>query len=204
MTVTLGKARYREGIGGRDSMEHALAWQGNAGTLYGLNMVYARPQIAQGTTATKAKTVAAADFVVGGRLFNKGATDDFWTIPAGITVAASSWQKYILMVDDAGVATVQEATQSTVSAAAVSFGNIATAAKAFPQNAWAPIITLLAASRAIFGVATVATDSTHTFIPGTTAFNATGITTTFIDGIDPLLLPLVYDQSGVLLVGRDI
>lgn len=203
MAVTLGKARYREAVGGRDSMEHALAWQGNAGTLYGLNMVYARPQIATATVTSKAKTVAAVDFVVGGQLFNKAATDNFWTL-AGTTVAISSWQKYLLCVDDAGTATVVECTQSTLSAAAVGFGNIAAQAKAQPINPWSPIITVLAASRCIFGVLTVATDSTHTFIPGTTLLGAAGITATFIDGIDPLLLPLVYDQSGTLLIGRDI
>lgn len=203
MTVTLGIARYKEAIEGRDSMGRALAWQGNAGTLYGLNMVYARPQIARGTTAAKVKTVAAVDFVVGGTLFNKGATDDFWTL-SGTTVAASSWQKYVLLVSDAGSASIQEATQSTVSAAAVSFGNITASAKAFPANPWAPIISMLASSKAIFGVLTIATDSTHTFIPGTTALNATGITATFVDGIDPLLLPLVYNETGTMLLGRDI
>lgn len=203
MAIVLGKARYREAVGGRDSMEHALAWQGNASTLYGLNMVYARPQIATATVTSQAKTVAAVDFVVGGRLFNKAATDNFWTL-AGATVAISSWQKYILLVDDTGAASVQEATQSTVSAAAVSFGNITAQAKAQPQNPWAPIITVLVASKAIFGVLTVATNASTTFVPGTTLLGAAGITATFIDGIDPLLLPLVYDQSGTLLIGRDI
>jgi hypothetical protein len=37
---------------------------------------------------------------------------------------------------------------------------------------------------AIVGVLTVATDSTHTFTPGTTLLGAAGITATYIDGID--------------------
>ena len=51
----------------------------------------------------------------------------------------------------------------------------------------------------IVGVLTVATYSTHTFTPGTTALNATGITATFVDGIDPTLLPLIGDGSSNLI-----
>lgn len=198
MAVVLGKAVYREAIIGRDGMERALAWQGNAGSLYGLNMVYARPIVATGTTTSKVKTTAAADFVVGGTIFNKAATDDFWTL-SGAVVAISSWQKYILCVDDGGVATALEATQSNVSAAAVTFGNIAAAAKAFPQNPWAPLITILSASRCVFGVLTVATNASTTFTPGTTLLGAAGITATYINGLDPLLLPLVYGDRNQLL-----
>lgn len=203
MTVTLGKARYREEIIGRDAMERALAWQGNAGALYGLNMVYARPIVATATVTSKVKTTAAVDFVVGGTLFNKAATDNLWTL-SGAVVPVSSWQKYLLCVDDAGTATAVECAASSVSAAAVGFGNITPAAKAFPQNPWAALISVLAASRCIFGVLTVATNGSTTFTPGTTLLGAAGITATYIDGLDPLLLPLVYNENGSLLLGRDI
>lgn len=203
MTVTLGQAKYREAIIGRDGMERALAWQGNAGALYALNMVYARPIVATATVTSQVKTTNTVDFVIGGRLFNKAATDNFWTL-SGAVVAVSSFQKYLLCVDDAGVATAVECTPSTVNAAGVTFGNIAAAAKANPQNPWAPLITVLAASRCIFGVLNVATNASTTFTPGTTLLGAAGITSTFIDGIDPLLSPLLYTEKGTLLVGRDI
>ena len=205
MAITLSLAKYKE-LGGRDSLERASIWQGNAGSIYGLNAVYAASGAAQATTATQAKTVNTTPYTVGGRLFSKGATDNFWTLGvagSATVVAASSWQKYLLCVDDAGAATVVEGTQSTVSAAAVTWGNIAAAQGANPKNLWASLISVLNASRCIFAVATVATDSTHTFTPGTTAFNGTGITTTFIDGIDSSLYPLMANESG-LLVGLKI
>lgn len=202
MAITLGKAFYKELIVGRDSMERALAWQSNASTLYGLNMVYAKPSIAQATTTTKAKTTAAANYVVGGNLFNLAISDNFWTLGvagSNTTVAANSFQKYFLMVTDAGVASVQEATQSTASLAQVSFGNIAAAAGANPKNPWAPLIAMLNGSQAIFGYISVSTGAS-TFVPGTTALATGGGTTvTFTDGIDPLLLPLVYNERSLLL-----
>lgn len=202
MTVSLSKAVYRESVLGRDGMERALAWQGNAGALFSLNCVYAACGAAQATTTTAAKTVNSAQFTVGGKLFTKGATDNFWVL-SGATVPVASFQKYALCVDDSLAASVQEATPSTVSAAAVTWTNVSAAAKAVPQNLWAPLATILSSSKAIFAILTIATDATHTFIPGTTALNATGITATFNDGIDPALNPLIYNERGLLL-GKDI
>ena len=203
MAVALSKATYRDSvIGGHDGMDRALAWQSNAGTIFGLNAVYAASGAAQATTTTQAKTVNATAYTVGGKLFSKGATDNFWTLGgagSATTVAASSFQKYALCVDDTGAATVQEALQSTVSAAAVTWQNVTAMAKANPQNPWAPIISILNGSRAIFAILTIATDSTHTFIPGTTALNAAGITATFNDGIDPALMPVIQNERAQLL-----
>ena len=203
MTVAQTFARYRE-IDGRDSMGRASIWQGNAGAYFGNNAVYVDPALAIATTTTQIKTTASAQFTVGGKLFTKAATDNFWTFGvagSNTTVAVGSVQKYAVCVDDAGVATVQEATQAAT-AAAVSWANVAAQAKANPQNLWAPLITILAASRCVFGIVTVTTDATHTFIPGTTAFNATGITTTFNGGIEPALNPIIANERG-LIAGRD-
>lgn len=205
MAITLSLAKYKE-LGGRDSLERASIWQGNAGSIYGLNAVYAAAGAAQATTTTQAKTVNATAYTVGGRLFSKAATDNFWTLgsaSSATVVAVNSWQKYLLCVDDTGAATVVEGTQSTVNAASVGWGNIAAAQGANPKNMWAALISVLNGSRCIFSVLTVATDATHTFTPGTTALNATGITSTFIDGIDSTLFPLMANESG-LLVGLKI
>lgn len=201
MTISFSSVKFRE-TSGRDSLERASLWQGNAGTAFGLNCAYSGAGCATATTTSKAKIVNTTAYTVGGKILSKGATDNFWTL-AGTTVAASSWQKYLLLIDDAGAASIQEGTQSTVSAAAVSWGNVTAAAKAFPQNPWAPLISILSASKAILGVLTIATDSTHTFVPGTTLLGAAGITATFIDGIDPSLMPLMANDSG-LLIGQSI
>lgn len=205
MTIVLGQQRYREQIIGRDSADRGFAWQSNASTLYGLSMVYSKPGIGQATTTTKARTTAAANFAVGGTLFNLASSDNFWTLGvagSNTTVAANSFQKYFFLVSDTGVAFVQEATQSSSSLANVTFANIAAAAGANPKNPYAPLITMLANSQALFGYMTVATGAS-TFIPGTTVLATGGGTTiTFIDGLDPLLLPLIYFERGPLLVGQ--
>lgn len=205
MAVALTLARYRE-VDGRDSMARASIWQGNAGALFDNNVVYVDPALAVATTATQIKTTATAGFTVGGGLYSKAATDNFWTFgvagTSATTVAVSSFQKYAVCVDDAGVATVQEATQSTISAAAVTWGNVTAQAGANPKNPWAALVSILYANRCIFGIVTVATDATHAFIPGTTAFNATGITTTFRGSIDPALNPVIANERG-LIAGRD-
>src|SRR5438132_506365 len=108
MTVVLSTAKYRE-VGGRDALERASIWAGNAGTLFGLNAAYAACGAGIATTATKVRSNAATAFTIGGQLFSKASTDNLWTLSGGV-VPVSSWQKYALMIDDAGVATVQEAT----------------------------------------------------------------------------------------------
>lgn len=199
MTITLSQAKFRE-VDGRDSMARASIWQGNAGSIYGLNVVYAAPTVATATVTSQVKTTTTVQYTVGGRLFSKANTDNFWTL-AGTTVAISAFQKYLLCVDDAGAATVVEGTQAAT-AATVTWTNVSPQAKAFPQNPWAALISILNASRCIFGVLTVATDATHTFIPGTTLLGAAGITATYIDGLDSTLFPLLANERG-LLAGKD-
>lgn len=129
----------------------------------------ALPALAQGTTATKAKTVNSVNYFSAGVPKTKAGTDDLWTL-SGTTVAVSSFQKYLLLLDAAGTASVQEGVQSTVGASSVKFGQ------------------LPASGKAIIGILTIATDASHTFVPGTTALNAAGITATFSDGLDPAIL----------------
>ena len=197
MAVVNVLARFRE-VDGRDSMARASIWQGNAGTLFGNNVVYADPVLAIATVTSQVKTTAVAPYTVGGSLYSKGITDNFWTLGAAgaaTTVAINSWQKYALCVDDAGVATVVEATQSTVSALAIRWDNVTPLAGTFPKNPWAALAAILNASRCVFGILTVATTS-GTFIPGTTLLGAAGITATLKGSIDPSLNPILANETG--------
>lgn len=176
----------------RRSMEKASVELANAGMAYMLNMPLSSGAIAIATTTTKVKTAATITYSINGQPLSLSATDNFWTL-AGAVVAASSWQKYLLLVDASGTASIQEATQSLISAAAVSYANISGLGK------WAPLLTILNAGKIIAGFLTVATDATHTFTPGTTALGATGITTTYTNWMDPYLTPLLANQTGVLM-----
>lgn len=199
MAVAQVLARFRE-IDGRDSMGRASIWQGNAGTLFGNNVVYSDPVLAIATVTSQVKTTATAPYTVGGSLFSKVATDNLWTLGVAgslTTVAINSWQKYALCIDDVGVATVVEAKQSTVSAVAVTWENVTPLAGTFPKNQWAALCAILNASRCIFGVMTVQT-TTGTFIPGTTLLGAAGITTTFKGSIDPSLNPILANERGLV------
>lgn len=198
MAIALGKAVYREAIIGRDSMERAMAWQGAAGTLFGLSQVYADPGLAVATVTSQVKSTNSAQYLIAGVGKTKAATDNFWTL-AGTTVAVSSFQKYALLVDDTGAASVQEATQNTVSLASVSWANVTPLAKAVPQNPWAPLLAMLNQSKCVFGILSIATNSSTTFVPGTTLLGAAGITATFNWSIDPVLLPMIYNDKNLLL-----
>jgi lysophospholipase L1-like esterase len=125
---------------------------------------FGRAACAIATVTSQAKTTNQVDYAISGQVFRLAASDNFWTL-TGSVVAISSWQKYLLMVDGSGVATVQAGLASTVSAAAVTLP--------------AP-----PAGKAIIGVLTVATNGATTFTPGTTLLGAAGITATFIDGLD--------------------
>jgi hypothetical protein len=200
MAVVNVLARFRE-VDGRDSMGRASIWQGNAGALFGNNAVYADPIITVATVTTQARTTATAQYTIGGGLYSKASTDNFWTLGvagSNTTVPINSWQKYALMVDDAGVATVQEATPSTVSAAAVRWPNVTALAGSNPANPWAPLTFLLNGSRCIFGILTVQT-AAGTFVPGTTAIATAGaITVSFRGGIDPSLNPILANERGLV------
>lgn len=176
----------------RASQARAALELANVAGAYALNRTFANAGIAIGTTTTKVKTANTTPFTVSGTWFSKAATDDFWTL-SGTVVAASSWQKYALLMDNTGAASIREATQSLVSAAAVSWTNISA------LGSWAPLLTILNAGTVIVGYLTVATDATHTFTPGTTALGAAGITTTYSNGIDQYLMRLVGNETGLLV-----
>lgn len=175
----------------RDSMQRATAALANANTLVTLNRALTAAGAARGTTAAKAKTVNTTTFTIGGVFFSKAATDDFWTL-AGTVVAASSWQKYLLLIDAALAASIQEGTQSLIAAANVGWANVS-------AGSWGPLITVLQAGKTIVATLTIATDATHTFTPGTTALNAAGITATFVDGYDVSLMPVIGNSQGAII-----
>ncbi|MEO6566768.1 MAG: hypothetical protein ABIO63_12155 [Casimicrobiaceae bacterium] len=116
-----------------------------------------------GTTKPKAGTTATLVFQIDGVFKSKASTDDFWTL-AGTTVAASSFQKYLLMVDTSGNASTAQGVQASTAAAVV--------LPAPPQ------------SKCIAAVLTIATDASTTFVPGTTDLDASGITATYSNGFD--------------------
>lgn len=174
----------------RGSTQAAVAGLLNALAAYDLNQALTAAGCATATTTSQVKTVNTLTFLINGAFKSKAATDNFWTL-AGTLVAASSFQKYALLIDASGAATIQEATQNNVSAATVSWANVSRVSDA------APLLTITAGgTKAVAGVLTVATDATHTFTPGTTLLGAAGITATYIDGLDPSLLPLIGDQVG--------
>ena len=166
----------------------------NALAVYSMSRALTAAGAEIGTTTTKVQTANTITYTVGGKFYSKTATDDLWAPGAdsnsSTVVGKSSWQKYICLLDTSGNASVWEGTQSKVSAAAVTWDNIS------KVSAWAPFLTAVGSTKCIAVTLTVATDSSHTFTPGTTAFGATGITTTYTDGIDQSILPLIADQKG--------
>jgi hypothetical protein len=125
---------------------------------------------ATATTTSQVKTAATLTYLIDGAYKTKGATDNFWTL-AGVTVPVASFQKYYLLIDGSGAASVVQGVPASTAAGVV---------LPFPPQ-----------SKAIVGVLTVATDATHTFTPGVTLLGATGITATYNDGFDPSTLSLV-------------
>lgn len=125
---------------------------------------------AAATTTTQAKTTNTLTYLIDGAYKSKTATDNFWTL-SGSVVPVSSFQKYYLLIDGSGAASVMQGVAASTAAGVT---------LPFPPQ-----------SKAIAGVLTIQTDSSHTFTPGTTALNATGITATFNDGFDPSTLTMV-------------
>lgn len=177
----------------RRSMEKASVELANATAAYSLNMPLSSPAVTVATTTSKVKTTATLTYQIAGNFYSLAATDNFWTL-SGTVVAASSWQKYLLLVDAAGTATMQEGVQSLIGASNVTFSNVSGLGK------WAPLLTILNAGKIIAGTLTIATDSTHTFTPGTTAAaTGSGITASYFNGLDQSLLPLLANQTGILM-----
>jgi|SRR5215471_4687360 len=172
----------------RGSLERAGVEQGNALTVATLSRALTAAGCATATTTSKVKTANTLNYTVKGQLYTKAATDNFWT-PAGLNVGPSLFQKYLLLIDTAGAASVQEATPAAT-AALVGWTNVSQISR------FAPIIAVCGDTKAIVGVLTVATNASTTYTPGTTLLGAAGITATYIDGMDQSIVPLLGDSLG--------
>lgn len=127
--------------------------------------VLASAAVATGTTTSKVKTVTnPVAFIVDGAVLSKAAADDFWTL-TGATFAAGLSNKWLLLVDAAGAASVAIGTPAATLAAVV--------------------LPAIPTSKAVFGVLNVV-NATNPFIPGTTLLGAAGVTATYTQGNDPL------------------
>lgn len=145
-----------------------------------------------GTTTSKVKVATITPYLSNGAWKSLAVTDDAFTL-SGTVVAAGSFQKYLLLVDSAGTASIQEGTQSTIDAAHVAWSNVSNV------SPYAALLSILNAGKTIIGYITVATDATHTFTPGTTALTATGITTTYSNAVvDPTLIPCLAAENGLI------
>ena len=121
--------------------------------------------LATATVTSQVKTVTAAtDYIVDGVLLSKAATDNFWTL-TGATFAAGLSNKWLLLVNAAGAASVAIGTPAATLAAVV--------------------LPAIPASKAVFAVLNVV-NATNPFIPGTTLLGAAGVTATYTQGLDPL------------------
>lgn len=121
---------------------------------------FSKPGLAAGTSAGTIKTTAAAEYSIGGITFSKAATDNV-AVTAGVAQPASSTAIYVVAADAAGAIT-------TVAGRAVTGANT-------------PVSPLIANSLAAIGAFKIVTNASASFTPGTTAFNAAGVTATFFD-----------------------
>lgn len=121
------------------------------------------PVIAKGSGNVRPKSTNATVLLNAGAVNAFGAADDAWTL-TGAVLAAGKFRKYLLLADASDVCTVQASTDAST-AAGCTFEN------------------LPADGLAIVGSVTIATDATHPFTPETTHLDATGITTTYYDGL---------------------
>ena len=129
------------------------------------NGVLASAAVATATVTSQAKTVTnPTPFVVDGQILSLAASDNFWTLTGGVQ-AISSWNKWLLLVNAAGAASVAIGTPAATLAAVV--------------------LPAIPASKAVFGVLNVV-NATNPFIPGTTLLGAAGVTATYTQGLDPL------------------
>ena len=187
-------------VAARGSLQRNTTQMANAMAALELNCPLTAAGTTTATVTSQAKTANTLTFLIAGVFKSKGATDNFWTLGvagSNTLVAANSFQKYLLLIDGSGTATVQEGTQSNISAAAVTWTNVS------GVSPWSPLLSILNVPKCIVSVLTIATDATHTFTPGTTLFGAAGITATFTDGLDQSLIPLMANQEG-LLIGNTI
>jgi hypothetical protein len=145
----------------------------------GGNLAYTSGALANGTTAGTIKTTVAVTFTVNGVFYSKAITDNIaisYTGPSVYGAATNgsftgatggSTRLYGLYMDTAGAVSIEPG--PIVNTAELSAG---TAALHFP----APKRGLTC-----FGVMRIAVTANTTFIPGTTALGAAGVTTTYLN-----------------------
>jgi len=161
----------------RGGAGRAVAVLANVLALVILNRPEAFAGVAIGADPKKVGTDNAIPYSISGATRQLPATDDLWTL-TGPVVPPGSWQKWALLVDEAGAPFVQEATPSFISANDVGFSNVA-------PNGLEVLIKVLngGTGRAIIGGVVVATNDSTTFTPNVTPLNAPGLRVGFVNGL---------------------
>lgn len=141
------------------------------------NLCLQNGALAIGTTTSKAKTVNAITFTVNGRVYNKAATDDLFTL-SGTTSTARQVCVFWLWLDASGTASV---TQSAIKEASTSTSTTARyVAGAFD---WPEVV-----DKCLVGALTV-TNGASSFVPGTTALTTV---TTYVNAGPDYGGPITY------------
>lgn len=133
--------------------------------------------LAIGATTSRAKTVNAITFMVNGRVYNKAATDDLFTL-AGTTLTARQTGVFWLWLDASGTASV---TQSAIKEASTSTSTTARyVAGAFD---WPEVV-----DKCLIGALQI-TNGASSFVPGTTALTTV---TTYVNAGPDYGGPITY------------
>lgn len=122
--------------------------------------------IAEGTNANTFKTTYAITYVINGRTYYKGATDNL-AFSAGTALAAKQACVFFVLIDSAGTVTTS---QSAIVANASGSGYVPTAFE-WPNPA----------DKAVIGAIRVSTNNSATFTPAGTDLSATDVVDTAFD-----------------------
>lgn len=180
--------------GGIGTMERRAAEAANAGLILAHYRPTTSGAIAIGTTKSKVTLGADVTYAVNGSIVTKTAAADVWTLggaTSNTTVAAGSIQRYILALDASGTAFVYEGVQQ--------IGSSATTLRYTNLNGkgiYTALFYITGLGQTPVGSVQVITDATHTFIPGTTLFDAAGLTVAYTSGLDSTFIPLIGDLAG--------
>jgi len=133
----------------------------------GGNLCLGKAGLTIASTSTKIKIAAAIDYAINGILYSKAITDNI-SMTAAAAQAVSTSCLYLVCIDKAGtVSTVKGEEELT---ADVTGGK---AVLTWPQPPSNDVV--------VIGAVRIDTSSSVTFIAGTTALDATGITDTYYD-----------------------
>ena len=133
----------------------------------GGNLCLAKAGLAIATTTTKIKTANAIDYAINGVLYTKAATDNIAMTAADAQAAGTSCLYLVCIDKDGNVTTVKG---DEVSTDDVTSGK---SVLTWPQPTSNDVVTI--------GAVRVDTSASVTFIAGTTALDAAGITDTYYD-----------------------